>query len=523
MELLDIEESSIPIDSSSFNRVKSSICWVHNQSGDCCCTGSFVKIRSQEQFIYGLLVSSFVIKIDDFNQHHKFYLDFNGFDVQNVPFPLDPDSFFYINENFHVTFIQLYPEKFKSIFRNIIFFDSNENVEIDQLVYLVHYPKGEPLSLLTGKIIQIDGPTLIHNLEHVGSAGSPLLNQNFQMIGFFSKSLQKFATSMSTIGHGIEDFQNFSQNIEYRAQKEYDLLPERQKEVRLRVQTASQQLLSEIDLFNNEVDPQTKENFKQRIIQKASRGYLFENRPKLEANAEAFQLSETQEIHDQLIPNPYVREEVQMIPPVPLSQFQETREMLNRHDFSLSSFDPYAIYHILDCIASDNGLDFAIIPPTRNYSVYQHSDSFKKPVNFALENETLTENTLSLLGSENLEYKIKAFSIHLAGSLDIFLKNQTENVNIVHEIKLKLSRVHQVNPSNIVIVSLTSGSVRINYTVEQLSCVTIESLNEKLAEEFENFLSLDIHASFLLMQIEAQSFSPRWNRDFTVPKNCPLN
>jgi hypothetical protein len=49
----------------------------------------------------------------------------------------------------------------------------------------------------------------------------------------------------------------------------------------------------------------------------------------------------------------------------------------------------------------------------------------------------------------------------------------------IQEVKQKLSAVHEVNTENITIISITKGSVKINYTVKDLSVTKLQELKQK--------------------------------------------
>jgi DNA-directed RNA polymerase subunit F len=66
----------------------------------------------------------------------------------------------------------------------------------------------------------------------------------------------------------------------------------------------------------------------------------------------------------------------------------------------------------------------------------------------------------------------------------------------IHEIKQKLAKVHKVNIEDITIISITEGSLKVNYTVNHLTPEAIDDLRIIYEQEFDKYQSYDIHASF---------------------------
>jgi hypothetical protein len=273
------------------------------------------------------------------------------------------------------------------------------------------------------------------------------------------------------------------------------------------------------ELLNPEIDVQTKEKIKERLSKKAKSGYVFQNKIDKKMTIEQ-QKKQIKNIENMMIPNPYVIEDVEMMEPITIEQIEKTKIILENKNFQLSCQDSNAIYHIMSQIAQDQGLDFVIMD---SKETKRSKDSIEKATDFALENQVITEDSLFMLGSESIEHQVKAFSIHLEGSPRNLPTQPDQLQHDIHEIKQKLAKVHGVNIEDITILSVTEGSLKINYTVNHLTKKSVEDLENKYKQEFDKYQSSNIHASFLFMQIDSNSFSTQWNRDFTIQSNCPKN
>jgi hypothetical protein len=65
------------------------------------------------------------------------------------------------------------------------------------------------------------------------------------------------------------------------------------------------------------------------------------------------------------------------------------------------------------------------------------------------------------------------------------------------------------NAKSLVLQTSLIQESRKNYTVEILTQNVIDSLPDRCKQEFSKYQSQDIHASFLVMQIDADSFNPK--------------
>jgi hypothetical protein len=98
----------------------------------------------------------------------------------------------------------------------------------------------------------------------------------------------------------------------------------------------------------------------------------------------------------QLIPHLLVKIDVTFASPVTLSDVKQTKRVLVNKRFNVDVSDPNAVFHIFDAIAKDNGLQLVIVPEPSADVVH---DSCNKAIDFAMVNDTLTEDSLFLLAS----------------------------------------------------------------------------------------------------------------------------
>jgi hypothetical protein len=201
--------------------------------------------------------------------------------------------------------------------------------------------------------------------------------------------------------------------------------------------------------MNREVNRETLTRAVDSVRRRSQHGYQFQNvAERLYDNPADVQRA----IVRQLVPNLAVEQEVAIAPPVTLKDVERTREVLADPNFSVEVSDPKAVIHVLDAIAKDNGLNMVLVPEPSPAVVH---DSCNKATDFAMANDTITENSLFLLGSSCQEHETKGISLHLNVDYDALEADPSAKARFMTETKVKLARIHNVRPEDIVIVSFT--------------------------------------------------------------------
>jgi hypothetical protein len=196
----------------------------------------------------------------------------------------------------------------------------------------------------------------------------------------------------------------------------------------------------------------------------------------------------------------------------------DTAALTSNLNFSLATHDPNAALHLLAKIAEDHGLTYVLRPMP---SAEAESDAWNKSMDFSMANDVLTCASLFLLGSSAPEHEGKGISLHLQGNLSDLEADPIRKQRFVAEVRSKLAEVHEVPASEIVIFGLTEGTITTTYAVRS-GVRNVAGLAGQYRAHFGgNYVRHDLHASFAYLHIDAQSFAVSWNRDFTIPANCP--
>jgi hypothetical protein len=149
------------------------------------------------------------------------------------------------------------------------------------------------------------------------------------------------------------------------------------------------------------------------------------------------------------------------------------------------------------------------------------TDAWTKSADFSMENDVLTEASLHLLGSDCPEHHVKGISVHLRGELQELETDQSAMQQFIAETKSKLAAIHNVSPSEIVVVGLRQGSIKVSYGLPRDSQELL-NLESQYRQQFgPQYLQCDIHPSFSQLNINPDTFDVRWNRDFGQPSQCP--
>jgi hypothetical protein len=221
-------------------------------------------------------------------------------------------------------------------------------------------------------------------------------------------------------------------------------------------------------------------------------------------------------IIDSLFPNLAVRQEVATVRPATIEEIEKTNELISNTNFTLDVNDPHAALHIFAGIAKSHNIGFALMPSPPEDVV---SDAWNKSADFAMENDVLCESSLWLLGSTCLEHHSKGFTVHLRGDYERLQSNPNARTAAIEGAKRNLAIVHGVDRSNVIILGIRSGSITVSYTVDRSSGPVTEDTYRQVFGA--SFLDYRAHPSFVQLQINPNTFDPRWNRDFRIDGNCP--
>jgi hypothetical protein len=270
-----------------------------------------------------------------------------------------------------------------------------------------------------------------------------------------------------------------------------------------------------IETLNSGIDESTKSSIQTKIDRRMQTGYLYgADSSKLQEHASG----DRKAIIDSLIPNLAVRQEVATVQPATIEEIEQTNELILNTDFSLDVSDTNAAFHAFAAIAKSQNLGFVMMPsPPPNVL----ADAWNKSADFAMENDVLCESSLWLLGSTCPEHQAKGFSIHLEGNYERLQSDPNARIASVEDVKRKLAVVHGVDPSNVVILGIRPGSTTYSYVLN-VNTPQYAVIEGQYRQVFgPSFLQCDIHPSFSQLQINPNSFSPSWNRDFRIDSNCP--
>ena len=169
--------------------MEESICKIKlsNASG----TGFFCNINLNENKKMPVLITNnHVLREDDISPGKKIKFSTNN-DKQSFEIEINEERKRYTNRKYDITIIEM---KEKDCIKSDSFLDVDENIfnpncdyyYKSKPIYLLHYPKGQEMSVSPGKIKTVDEEKQL--IEHYcdscpGSAGGPLIDYNFKVIG----------------------------------------------------------------------------------------------------------------------------------------------------------------------------------------------------------------------------------------------------------------------------------------------------------------------------------------------------
>jgi hypothetical protein len=221
-----------------------------------------------------------------------------------------------------------------------------------------------------------------------------------------------------------------------------------------------------------------------------------------------------------VIPNLAVQERVTKVVPATAEEIEKTARQISDTEFTLSADNPNAAIHVLSAIAQTHNLSFAVMPSPPPTVM---RDAWRRSAEFSMANDVLCDGSLFLLGSDCPEHHLKGISLHLQGNLNELQRNPIEKQRFLSETKQKLSEIHNVKSSDIVIMAMTQGSIVITYAILNNKC-SLANLEQHFQQKFGScYTKHEIHPSFIQLQINPRTFDPKWNRDYRVSDQCPTN
>jgi hypothetical protein len=285
------------------------------------------------------------------------------------------------------------------------------------------------------------------------------------------------------------------------------------------VERTKNNILDNFDQINCDVKPELKTQVKESIVRRAQHGYQFKNIPeRLNDPPAVFD----EKIITQLMPNLGVQTNFPMTRPATVEEVEQTRQFLSNTNFNIDVQDPNAACHIMNAIAENHGLEFVLIQQPDANMIH---DSLNHPSDFAMETGIITENCLYLLASNFVHHLVKGISLHLKGHLGELKAKDCGVSTFACDVRMKLAAIHHVEPDEIVIMSLSEGCIVVNYLIPRGANISnISNLNTQFQECFrDSFRFCVLYQPFHQMNIDSNVFDPRWNRDFRVAANCPVN
>jgi hypothetical protein len=222
-------------------------------------------------------------------------------------------------------------------------------------------------------------------------------------------------------------------------------------------------MCQELKMLNVDLDDGIKARIQARIQRRARSPYLYKN--------DASRCHDDATIMTSLIPNLSVEREVHQVSPATIEEIEQTKQLILQTPFTLDTTNRNAPFHIFTAIARQSNLGFALMPSPPP-EVLQ--DSWNRPIDFAMENDVISDGSLFLLGSTCPHHEAKAVSVDLKGDLNALESDVKAKAQYIGDLKTRLSRIHQVNPYDIVILSLRSGSIAVTYSIPPTAAPVID-------------------------------------------------
>jgi hypothetical protein len=173
----------------------------------------------------------------------------------------------------------------------------------------------------------------------------------------------------------------------------------------------------------------------------------------------------------------------------------------------------------MGALAQQTGRDYVIIENPNENSL---RDSINNPADFAMANGFLTEDSLYLLASPLTQHQATVLSVRFDGELRDLEANPSQMSRFNAGVRDKLAVIQQNRPDEIPILTITEGSRIVHTPI--LPGSNIATFGPRCQINFGSaYLDHVIHPAFRELRINSRLFSLKWNRDYRIPGNCPVN
>jgi hypothetical protein len=232
--------------------------------------------------------------------------------------------------------------------------------------------------------------------------------------------------------------------------------------------------MEETQILNQEIEPARLEKIKRVVEINITNAPLVQKLGEAPKTEKEIQFEEDL-IKERLIPNPFVKETVEPMRPILLSDFRKTKVIVADRTISITCQNENSVFRIFGAIASQN--DMSLVSTfDQEYPISK--DAVEKRVDFSMQNGTLTEDSLFLMGSQDPKHQVKSFTVKIDKPYATIPTKPDDKKKYVHEIKEQLARAHVFLWKQLSYTQLHLG-VKISITQSMISLI-LKSINYQL-------------------------------------------
>ena len=193
-------------------------------------SGFFCNIIDEWNPLRALVTNRHVLNEEDLKPGKKISFSKNDDEDQYV-LEIDEERKVFTSKKYDVTIVEIRkednikPDSFFDIDENV--YDPNYNFK-DKLIILLHYPKGDEMSLSTGSIKQVGVDEKNYEIYHLcssdrGSSGGPLINiKDYKVLAIHKGASKEFNDNFDTLlKEPIIEFKNQMQNLDNKSSYRY--------------------------------------------------------------------------------------------------------------------------------------------------------------------------------------------------------------------------------------------------------------------------------------------------------------